>query len=115
MKLSKFRRLVSLMCVVFMICVIVAPVAANYDDQISPHFISCPDCGGDMDRVWMRQNYNPGLPFPGYSRAAHYYAWGDGYMWQCSRCPNLMPATAQTGHYCTKNGGHYCLGGCSRK
>ena len=38
MKLSKFHRLVSLMCVVFMMCVIVAPAAAaaNYDDQIIP-------------------------------------------------------------------------------
>lgn len=60
MKLSKFHRLVSLMCVVFMMCVIVAPAAAaaNYDDQISPHFTSCPDCGGDMDRIWMRDHYS---------------------------------------------------------
>ena len=115
MKLSKFRRLVSLMCVVSMMCVIVAPAAAaaNYDDQISPHFISCPDCGGDMDRIWMRDHYSNKYTLGRCNEGIHYPAWGDGYVWKCNRCSTTVEGTSPQGHFCTGKGGHYCFGGCS--
>ena len=116
MKLSKFRRLVSLMCVVFMMCVIVAPAAAaaNYDDQISPHIISCPECRGDMDNVSITRHYDRN-DVVGYcdGNGVHYAAWSDGTVWKCNRCSYKIPITSQKGHFCSRNGGHYCFGGCA--
>lgn len=118
MKLSKFRRLVSLMCVVFMMCVIVAPAAAaaNYDDQISPHFISCPECGrGDMERVYVTEGHN----WKSAGQCAdgpHYEAWSTGYRWRCNRCSASVADTSKDGHYCdSMDSGkrpHYCFGSC---
>lgn len=117
MKLSKIRRLVSLVCAVFMMCVIFAPVAvaANYDDQISPHYTFCHECNIPLERVWMKQAYDPNIVLPGCQGGVHYYAWSDGYVWECRQCGGCEPGTVATGHFCTKNNGHYCLGGCACK
>ena len=118
MKLSKFRRLVSLMCVVSMMCVIVAPAAAaaNYDDQISPHFISCPECRiGDMERVTIslppRHDNHTQVGVCG--AGVHYFATGSRSGWVCNRCSAELDMVYQTGHYCTGYGGHYCLDRCT--
>lgn len=113
MKLSKFRRLVSLMCVVFVMCVIVAPAAAaaNYDDQISPHIMACPECNSDMDNITIRNQYDPNIQVGRCSKGIHYFARSAGTIWQCTRCPIIIPITSQTGHYCV-GCRDYCFGPC---
>ena len=118
MKLSKFRRLVSLMCVVSMMCVIVAPAAAaaNYDDQISPHFISCPECRiGDLERIEITHNlYDTSRTVGSCSDGTHYFAASSGSGWECNRCSALVDMVYKNpGHFCTGKGVHYCLGRCT--
>lgn len=105
------KRFMSFLCAMVMICVFACPIAqASGDGQITPRIASCGNCGGSCSQIYVQTPYHTYVYIGHCDHGTHYEA-VYGKTWICDYCSNIEYTEGE--HYCTGNGGHYCLGSCS--
>lgn len=98
------KRFVALALLMVTVFTAVTPFAMASQRSTDVEVIECPSCGGICIFREIMDGQN------GSCKEGTHYNYAEGYV--CTSCgfDNLVH-----GHYCTGNGGHFCLGGCNCK
>ena len=107
---KNLRKATSFIIAMVMVAAMVYPVAAA--DQAGVARVGECTCGGYVSKVTVFPSHTNERELVSCAGGTHYVA-TKGVQWICMTCERVYMSEIQSGHYCTKNGGHYCFGPCS--